>query len=172
MASVWRLPIVLLLLSVGLSPLPCSAAFVRPIRLTHAGPLRVAHQPQPPPTSTGGRPLTALSAGRFNLYKHLSQRDIACANVGAFFCIFLLRFYSLTARIVFRCITAIDFSLSGPEIVSKLASVQVLAMLLQLAAATVLLVPIIVFWWNKIPEATTVPRDRDLPSDVRLLENS
>ncbi|CEM06445.1 unnamed protein product [Vitrella brassicaformis CCMP3155] len=65
----------------------------------------------------------------------------------------------------------VDTSLGGPEIASKLFSAQV-AVLSQLALATVVLGPIIVYWWNKIPEATTIPRDRDLPSDVRVLENS
>mmetsp|Transcript_24881 Transcript_24881/g.61528 ORF Transcript_24881/g.61528 Transcript_24881/m.61528 type:complete len:149 (-) Transcript_24881:839-1285(-) len=148
MASVWRLPIVLLVLSVALSPLLSSAAFVRPIRLTHTGPIGVAHQPQPTPTSTGGRPLTALSAGRFNLYKHLSQRDLTCANVGALSGILISWWFTITAAIVGQYIDAIFISSSGQEIVTKWASVEVdaVAVLSQLALATVLLVPPTVFW--------------------------
>ncbi|CEM15206.1 unnamed protein product [Vitrella brassicaformis CCMP3155] len=174
MASVWRLPIVLLLLSVALSPLPSSAAFVRPIRLTHTGPIRVAHQPQPTPRSAGGRPVTALSAGRFNLKKHLSQRDIACVNVGALSGVLISRLLFLTAAILVQYIAAIDISSSGQEIVIRLASVEVdaAAVLSRFAATTLLVVPIIVFWWSKIPESSTIPRDRDVPSDVQLLENS
>mmetsp|Transcript_26783 Transcript_26783/g.76824 ORF Transcript_26783/g.76824 Transcript_26783/m.76824 type:complete len:213 (+) Transcript_26783:253-891(+) len=173
MASVWRLPIVLLLLSVALSPLPSSAAFVRPIRLTHTGPIRVAHQPQPTPRSAGGRPVTALSAGRFNLKKHLSQRDIACVNVGALSGVLISRLLFLTAAILVQYIAAIDISSSGQEIVIRLASVEVDAVAVPSRLPVIaVLVPAILYWWNKIPESNTIPRDRDVPADVRLLENS
>ncbi|CEM15214.1 unnamed protein product [Vitrella brassicaformis CCMP3155] len=172
MASVWRLPIVLLLLSVALS-LPSSAAFVRPIRLTQTGPIRLAHQPQPTPTSSGGRPLTALSAGRSNLYKHLSQRDIACVNVGALLIILVFQFSDIIGPILLEYISAVDISLSSPEIVAKLASVEVDAVAVPSRLPVIaVLVPAILYWWNKIPESNTIPRDRDVPADVRLLENS
>mmetsp|Transcript_24880 Transcript_24880/g.61523 ORF Transcript_24880/g.61523 Transcript_24880/m.61523 type:complete len:268 (-) Transcript_24880:48-851(-) len=187
MASVGRLPSVLLILSVGLSPLPSSAAFVRPVRLTHTAPIPLTHPgpshraPQPTPTSPGEMPVTVLSAGGgFNLNKHLSQRDIGFASIGAFLLILwwqiLGSLADLAPPIVEQYMSAIDMSwMSGPEIVSKLASVEVeidavdapdqLAVIAVLASS-------VMYSWNKIPEAETIPRDRDLPPDVQLLENS
>jgi len=103
------------------------------------------------------------------LYKHLSQRDIAFAGIGSFLLGIYVELLYLADAVDVR-------SMSGPDIVSKLASVEVEIDAVdapdQLAVIAVLASSVMYSWNKLIPGADTIPRDRDLPPDVQLLENS